>query len=222
MTYIPSAGAFVRLRRSVSHPAETISYAGFGRSKFGDGLPDLTHVEQEIRQAAEIFGERALYRSSEARESDLYRLKDILARARILHFATHTVAKSGEAALVLNSGDGEDGLLTETEIVRRIHLSADVVVLSACDTARLDTEDDIPGESFSGLARALFAVGARKLLVTQWRTSDEAASYMAVGFLRSYGISGDPSRALRDAQEQMRARPGTTTRDWGGWILVGD
>ena len=170
----------------------------------------------------EIFGSNAAYQNSDAKESDLYHLSDLLQRARVIHLATHTNWTGSEFALVFHEGDGEDGSLTETDIVRRVRTSANLVILSGCDTARLDSESNLPGEAFSSLTRAFFAAGARKMLVTQWQVRDVAAGVFVPDFLRSYAESNDPDQALQFAQAQMRKNPSATAKDWAGWILVGD
>jgi CHAT domain-containing protein len=58
----------------------------------------------------------------------------------------------------------DDRLLTASEIAI-LKLDADLVVLSACDTA---AGDQIGAEGLSGLARAFFHAGARSMLVSHW------------------------------------------------------
>ena len=139
----------------------------------------------------------------------------------MLHLATHTDLRDGEVALVFHDGEGEDGRLTETDIVARLRTSADLVVLSACDTATLN-QYGVPGEAFSGLTRAFFASGARKLLVTQWEVQDRFAGPLIAAFMRVYAARGNAPRALAEAQATVRAMPDATEWDVAGWILVGD
>jgi CHAT domain len=222
LTYVPSAGVFLDLRRNRSRVSASHLYAGFGRATFGAGTPNLSEVKAEIDQAAEIFGRDAAYKNSEAKESDFYRQSELLFRAHVIHLATHTDWTGSEFALVFHEGDGEDGLLKESDIVGRIRTSADLVVLSGCDTARLDSESNLPGEAFSSITRAFFAVGAKRLLVTQWQVRDEAARTFVTDFMKSYAKSGNADQSLILAQEQMRNHPSATPKDWAGWVLVGD
>jgi CHAT domain-containing protein len=66
-----------------------------------------------------------------------------------------------------------DGLLERGEILG-LSLNADVVVLSACNTASGSGEDD-RGEGFSGLARSFMYAGSKSLLVTQWSVESSTA-----------------------------------------------
>src|SRR6202030_3841030 len=107
-----------------------------------------------------------------------------LARARVVHFATHRLIAGeqrglAEPALVLTppadeaaaSALQDHGLLTASEVAA-LKLNADWVVLSACNTAR---SDQLGSEALSGLARAFFYAGARALLVSHWPVYSDAA-----------------------------------------------
>src|SRR5206468_3604805 len=81
----------------------------------------------------------------------------------------------GQPALMLSlSGDlrGEDGLLTMTEIMQSMDLNAQLVVLSACNTAG-ENDKDSRGEGFAGLTRAFMYAGARGLLVSHWSVNSK-------------------------------------------------
>lgn len=224
ITYVPSAGVFRNLR-SIARPSAGDLYLGFGRMSFPTlPAPDnfLGAIRQEIAGAAAAFGSNAVASEPEARESMLYRQSAALSRARVLHLASHNEVRRGEVALLFHEGDGEDGRLTETDILARLRTSADLVVLSGCDTATLNQTGDVPGEAFSALTRAFFATGARKLLVTQWRVRDRFAGPFIETFMRGYAGHANAARALSEAQAAVRAMPDATEGDWAGWILVGD
>ena len=59
----------------------------------------------------------------------------------------------------------DDGLLTASEIVA-LKLDAELVVLSACNTAASDGRPRADG--LSGLTRSFLSAGARNVLVTHW------------------------------------------------------
>ncbi|MGD8514609.1 MAG: CHAT domain-containing protein, partial [Granulosicoccaceae bacterium] len=71
-----------------------------------------------------------------------------------------------------------DGLLTASEITE-LKFNADLIVLSACNTA---APDGTPGaEGMSGLGRAFFYAGGRSLLLTHWAVLSDAAVSMTTG-----------------------------------------
>ena len=101
---------------------------------------------------------------------------------RILHFATHGLVTAprpecpARPALVTSfGGEGSDGLLSFSEIFD-LRLDADVVILSACDTAGTATaaaarEAGIAtggNYALDGLVRAFVGAGARSVVASHW------------------------------------------------------
>lgn len=107
----------------------------------------------------------------------------------VVIFATHglTAGETGAAdpGLVLTPPDQatirDDGLLTAGEIAT-MDLNAQLVVLSACNTAAGDAG---AGDGLSGLARAFFQAGARNLMVTHWSVYSEAAVDVSTGMFQA-------------------------------------
>lgn len=152
-----------------------------------------------------------------------------LARAPLIHLATHgyayaTEAQSRESFVALAPGAGQDGLLTVGELLDdpALTLTAELVVLSACQTGLGDLKQ---AEGTVGLQRAFLARGARSVLVSLWNVSDEATSLLMQRFYTHWLEDSDkPSRAesLRRAQGDVRARPEfRDPRFWAAFQLVG-
>ena len=123
------------------------------------------------------------------------------ASSRILHFATHAVVSDAgplDSFLALSPADGEDGRLTSAEIYEW-KLNAELVVLSACRTAR----GRITGDGVIGLSRAFAYAGAPSLLATIWDAPDETAARLLPAFYAAWRRSGDRARALRTAQLEL-------------------
>jgi CHAT domain-containing protein/tetratricopeptide (TPR) repeat protein len=114
--------------------------------------------------------QKDIFSGSAATEAGLKRMD--LSKYRVVYFATHGFVTGafgvGEPSLALTAPETateeDDGLLTASEIAA-LKLDADLVVLSACDTA---AGDQIGAEGLSGLARAFFHAGARSMLVSHW------------------------------------------------------
>ena len=132
-------------------------------------------------------GDDSVYLGAKATERTIKSLSanGTLARARVLHFATHgllaTEAKAvagaaDEPALLLTpprkAGEEDDGLLTASEVAQ-LKLDADWVVLSACNTA--GGGSTLEAEPLSGLAQAFFYAGTRAILVSHWYVDSRAA-----------------------------------------------
>ncbi len=136
----------------------------------------------------------------------------------------------GQPALVLTLvGDlaGEDGLLTMSEVMG-LKMNADLVVLSACNTAgeRVEARN---GEGFAGLTRAFMHAGARGLLVSHWSVESLATRDLITDFFRRRKAGTATPEALAAAQADLRA-----SRDarlnlsrahpffWAPFVHVGD
>ncbi|QGN53487.1 CHAT domain-containing protein [Novosphingobium sp. Gsoil 351] len=162
-----------------------------------------------------------------------------LDRFRILHFATHGLVTPPEAgcpvrpALLTSFGPvgQSDGLLTFGEIFE-LKLDADMVILSACDTAG---EADIQstreagvatggGTSLDGLVRAFIGAGGRAVLASHWPAPDDynATARLITG-LFSAGAGVSTGEALLAAERKLMADPLTShPYYWAGFAVVGD
>ena len=104
-----------------------------------------------------------------------------LRQYNVISFATHALVSNEltglvEPSLVLTPIDAEnpanDGLLTASEIMK-LDLDADMVLLSACNTASSSGVSN--SEGLSGLANSFFQAGAKSLLVSYWSVISESA-----------------------------------------------
>jgi len=125
--------------------------------------------------------------------------------------------------LVLSpAGDnpGDDGRLEAWEIMR-MKLTAELVVLAACDTGRGRIA---PGEGVIGMMWALFAAGARSMVVSQFRVESKSATKLLVDFHRRLAAEGGSKTAeLRAAAvELLHTARYAHPYYWAGFILVGD
>lgn len=146
---------------------------------------------------------------------------------RILHFATHGRHNAEQPLLsALNLAEldsagrpAPQGALPAHEIYG-LDLPAELVVLSACETA---LGQDVPGEGLvSGLPRAFLYAGSARVLVSLWKVEDESTRDLMVLFY--HGLLDrklPPGRALEEAQRALR-QEGRPPRDWAGFILLGD
>lgn len=148
-----------------------------------------------------------------------------LGRFRIVHFATHALADSQDAALatlVLSrwSADGEriDGDLRSFDIAR-VRFNADLVVLSGCDTA---LGREIAGEGPLGLSQAFLRSGARSVVATLWQVPDSStAALMREFYLQLLGHRRDAAVALQLAQDAVRQQAKwSDPYYWAGFQLI--
>ena len=163
---------------------------------------------------------------------------DSLDQYRILHFATHGLVTAprpdcpARPALVTSfAPDGSDGLLSFREIFD-LKLDADVVILSACDTAGSATaavsrEAGIAtggNYALDGLVRAFVGAGARSVVASHWPVPDDYdATKKLVGGLVNARPGQPLARALEEAQEKLMDDPRTSHPFyWAAFIILGD
>jgi len=153
-------------------------------------LAPLPETADELRSMATILGASdgtvLLREKATERNAKTQNLKDY----RVLAFATHGLVSGdlkglAEPALAFTPPEigtiEADGLLTASEVTE-LKLNADLVILSACNTA---SADGTPGaEALSGLAKAFFYAGTRALLVSHWPVNSDASVQLTTMMLK--------------------------------------
>ncbi len=187
------------------------------------GLAPLAGTQAEAAALQRVFPRAAIHIGGKAQEATV---KREAGKYRYLHFATHGIVHPGfpllsNMALAQKPQEGEeDGFLMAREIFD-LNLSAEMVVLSACETGR----GDIKSEGIVGLLWSLFAAGSPTQVVSQWRVEDRSTAKLMEGFYRRLKASNGKGKgaALRAAARQLM-RDGRHHHPfyWAPFILVGD
>lgn len=202
-------------RRSVS-PVDTA--VSFNRLPFS---------RDEATAIAKLAGADRVFAATDFNASREAVLNNTLTRYRIVHFATHAVVDSerpGLTGLVLSlvnrAGAPQNGYLRLHDIYS-MRLDADLVVLSACQTA---LGKSIKGEGLVGLARAFMYAGAPRVVASLWEVSDLATAELMKRFYAGMLQRGlRPAAALRAAQISMSRDPRWAhPYYWAGFVMQGD
>ena len=153
---------------------------------------------------------------------------------RVISFATHALVAGdiegvSEPAIVLTpglqAGAANDGFLTATKIAN-LNLDANLVILSACNTAAADGAAS--GRGLSGLANAFFFAGARSVAVTQWAINSKSAQTLGTGMVtrsagaRGAGVAEALRRTMVDYISNAKADYLAHPRFWAGFMIAGD
>jgi len=150
-----------------------------------------------------------------------------LGQYRIVHFATHGVVDrttpglSGIALSLVNQrGQPQDGFLRLHDIYR-LQLPADLVVLSACNTA---LGKDIRGEGLNALTRGFMVAGAARVVASLWKVDDRATAELMKHFYSAMLRDGlPPVAALRSAQRALwRQDRWREPRYWAAFQIQGE
>ncbi|NNJ92242.1 MAG: CHAT domain-containing protein [Gammaproteobacteria bacterium] len=214
-----------------------------------DILIRLEETANEARQIAGIIGgDSDLFIRDAAQE---FRAKAIdHGEARYLHFATHGLLggqflqvktemgqttsvdtnmqsrlnSDTQPALVLSlSGDmrGEDGFLTLSDVIADLKTDAELVVLSACNTAGEGGEPG-GGEGFTGMTRAFMYAGASGLYVSHWSVESNATLDLMLEAFKRLKENMTPVEALAEARAVIRRTPGRGNPVfWAPFVYLG-
>ena len=196
-------------------------------------LPELPETSEELKRIAAYLGapEDKIYLRERASETVLKNTD--LTNSRVVAFATHglvggEISGLAEPALVLSppseATDEDDGLLKASEVAQ-LKMNADMVLLSACNTA---SGDELGAEGLSGLARAFIYAGARSLLVSHWSVESTSAAELTTGLFdainqdqeigRSEALQRSMIELMTDKVRPYYSHPAF----WAPFSLIGD
>ncbi len=112
----------------------------------------------------------------------------------------------------------EDGILFGYEIARLDLTSTELVVLSACSTAKGDLNN---GQGLYGLQRAFFEAGADVVIMSLWDVWDSTAKeFMEYFYTNWLDKKMDKTEAFRQSQIQLKKTHPEAGYLWGGFIMV--
>lgn len=204
---------------------------------------------REMRTAAIALGDADAPIITGARFTDTYVMDESeanrLSGYQVIHFATHGIAaqpfKDGACNTVLPpslvttlapptaADTASDGLLSFVEVAK-LRLDANLVVLSACDTASgvsaiQAREQGQIGSSatLDGLVRAFITARARAVVATYWEVPATTGTQELIDTFYQEGRTATIGAALRKAQLRVMKAPGTShPYFWAAFFLVGD
>ncbi len=195
-------------------------------------LAPLPETAAELKTVTQLLGagRSTVFLGAQATEATLR--QQSLQDYRLLYFATHGLLPGElrcqtEPGLVLSPPETQatsrdrDGLLDASEIAA-LKLNADLVVLSACNTAG---GGKLGGEALSGLAESFFFAGARGLVASHWQVPSAATAQLMTGLFTSLGpeLKGGAAAALKTAQSRLIAQKSTAHPFfWAAFVVVGD
>jgi len=171
-------------------------------------IPRLPFTAIEADHILKVAGGSGNWKATGYQASRAAALSGRLSQYRYLHFATHGVLDTERpslSALVLAQideyGNPQDGFLRVNDIYTT-RLSADLVVLSACQTG---LGKEVRGEGLLGLTRAFLYAGAPRVVVSLWNVNDRATADLMTTLYRGMLRQGKtPAAALRAAQLELR------------------
>ena len=161
-----------KLNSNKRNYSDELKALGFGGANYLPGtLTEVQNLKTIVPTATVLTG-------NQMKESDIKRINSTgeLANYKWVHIATHGFAieylpdLSGIMMTQPNTGDGKEDTYLLTNEIANLKLNADLVVLSACETALGKV---YKGEGVTGLNTALLAAGTKHTLLSLWPVSDQ-------------------------------------------------
>jgi len=244
VSYAPSLSSLREIRKRIAlrgaPPAKDLLAFGdpyYGKAESAAGgrpspdyfspaavLPRLAFSGIEARTAAAAFPAKSVdvFLRDKASEPALKGLD--LESYRIIHFAAHGLINNlnpmrSAVILAQNADPSEDGFLEMREIYG-LRMKADLVVLSACESARGPL---VRGEGIEGLSRAFFYAGASAVMMSLWDVEDKAEAR----FMETFYARLSKGEAIVDAQRAAKlgliaGREASHPYYWANIIVSGE
>lgn len=211
---LPSASVMKFLKdRREGHAGNLLA---FGNPDLGDPTYDLPGAQNEAIAITKDNPKSKLLLRKQATETAVKILGD---QFRYIHFATHGTfdAEKPLSSGLLLAGDSEnDGTLTVGELYD-LHLPADLVTLSACETALGKVAN---GDDVVGFTRGFLYAGVSSIVSSLWKVDDQATSILMQQFYKSLKET-DKRSALRTAQLKVKDTYNSHPYFWAAFQITG-
>jgi CHAT domain-containing protein len=187
----------------------------------------LFHAKRELADLVEVAAGEETFVASDYAATRERLLSTDLTQYAIVHFATHgllDLKRPEKSGLVLSTFD-QDGRshngFVGLQNIYELRVPANLVVLSACETAR---GKDVRGEGLMSLTHGFMYAGASSVVASLWRVDDEATAELMREFYTNMLQEGmTPAAALRAAQNNIRQRPEwRSPHYWAAFTLQGE
>lgn len=219
-----------RLTHKVSADEDSLLTREAQRSAAESGLDSLVRLRFSRLEADEIVrlaGDKRNLKAVDFSANRSMVMDERLSDYHIVHFATHALINNQHPdlsgivlSLVDEQGRPQNGFLRLYDIYN-LKLNADLVVLSACQTA---LGKQINGEGLVGLTRGFMYAGAPRVVASLWRIDDRATAEMMRRFYEGMLKDGlRPAAALRAAQVSMLSeKRWQSPHYWAAFTLQGE
>ncbi|MEJ7598632.1 MAG: CHAT domain-containing protein [Kofleriaceae bacterium] len=147
-------------------------------------------------------------------DATLRAVRAVIHTARYVHLGTHGLLSPSPWLSKIALANGES---LDLATLGELELQAELVTLSACNTARgsVGKSDEV-----LGFARALVAAGARRVVASLWPVSDIATCELMAVFYRELANGLAAPHALRVAQHHLRTLDASAVSRLNGELIA--
>jgi CHAT domain-containing protein len=219
ISYTPSASVWAQL------PAPAGPTAAGRLLMLAPVSPDaLPGAALEARRIARAYGTNVT--SLVGQEATEPGFRELVPDHQVVHLASFGVLNKQNplfSYVALRPAGDEDGRLEVHEIFG-LSLKADLVVLSACQTALgAGALGDVPaGDDWVGLVQAFLYAGSARVLATTWPVADRPTATLMTAFYEELRAGAPEDVALARAQRAaLREAKTGSPLYWAGFVLTG-
>jgi len=212
---LPSASVLSFLQARVKKTGDGAALI-LGNPELGDPKYDLQFAQNEALAIGKILPNSKVLLRSEATKTSFMNSGS---QYSIIHLAVHgafNLDKPLDSALLLAKDKDNDGFLRAADLYN-LSLNADLVTLSACETAlgKVTTGDDVVG-----FTRGFLYAGAGSLISSLWQVDDLATRDLMVSFYSNLNKM-TKDEALRQAQIKVKKQY-PHPYYWAAFLLTGN
>jgi len=194
----------------------------------GERYAELKYTKREVTEIRHLFEEHGksgdIFLNQDADEEMVK--SEMLGDYRYVHLATHGFVDLEEprfSGLIFSQPATlpakEDGILFAGEAYN-LHLNADLVVLSACETG---FGKIYRGEGAMALTRGFLYSGARNLVTSYWSVPDKSTGELMAAFYKNILEGKNYAKSLRAAKlKQLEKEATAFPGQWGAFVLIGE
>ncbi len=196
---LPAAGILKYLKTDTQ--SYTTTALILGNPDRGDNRFNLQHAQEEAEAIAALMPDATLLLGNMATVSAITQSNG---RFKRLHIAAHGIFDAEtpmDSALMLAKEASNDGLLRASDLYR-LNLNADLVTLSACETA---LSKIAKGDDLLGFTRGFLYAGTRSIVASLWKVDDLATKELMVAFYQNLERM-DKATALAKAQRSSKIK----------------
>ena len=188
-------------------------------------LVELSESENEVLKISEMSKKNNfvsnIFLHEDATETNVK--NEAKQNYKYIHIATHGIynqKKPKLSGLIFsqNNSAKDDGVLYESESYL-LSSNCDLLTLSACETG---LGEYVKGEGILSLAKGFYYSGAKNVINSLWRVSDENTKKLMIALYENIFSGKSYSESLRNAKRELISKKSTAfPKNWAGFILLG-
>ena len=194
----------------------------------GETYNELPYSKEEVQSIMEIFSNKGYLSDGHFHQgASEEKFKKLAGKYKYIHLATHGFINEKNPHLsgivfaqssTSNTSNEEDNILFSGETFN-LSLSADLLVLSACETG---LGKIVKGEGVMSMTRGFLYAGVSNIIISLWKIGDKNTSDLMEKFY-SFQLEGDSyAMALRKAKLELINKNATSfPSTWAGFTLLG-